>query len=113
MRRYAAVLKHRSAGYTANAMTAWKAEDRTDLNIFMKEKAISHLYFRTLYPGRWEHPLFAMVHAKSDDELKNLIDGLSEKSGIKDYLVLYSLKEYKKKRVRYFSEEFKEWKAES
>lgn len=110
MRRYAAVLKHRSAGYTANAMTAWKTDDRTDMELFVNENAISHLYFRTVYPGRWEHPLFAMIHAKSDDELNNIINGLSEKSGIKDYLSLSSLKEFKKKRVRYFSEEFKEWK---
>ncbi len=110
MRRYAAVLKHRSAGYTANAMTAWKADDKMDINLFMNEKAISHLYFRTVYPGRWEHPLFAMIHAKSDDELNDILKRLSDKSGVKDYLALSSLKEYKKKRVRYFSEEFKEWK---
>ena len=110
MRRYAAVLKHRSAGYTANAMTAWKTDEKTDLELFIKEKAISHLYYRTVYPGRWEHPLFAMIHAKSDEELNDILKRLSEKSGIKDYLSLSSLKEFKKKRVRYFSEEFKEWK---
>jgi len=110
MRRYAAVLKHQSAGYTANAMTAWRSDDSTDIKLFMNEKSISHLYFRTVYPGRWEHPLFAMIHAKSDDELNSIINRLSENSGIKDYLALSSLKEYKKKRVRYFSEEFKEWK---
>jgi len=110
MRRYAAVLKHRSAGYTSNAMTAWKTDDNTDMGLFMKEKAISHLYYRTVYPGRWEHPLFAMIHAKSDEELNDILKRLSEKSGIKDYLSLSSLKEFKKKRVRYFSEEFKEWK---
>jgi len=110
MRRYAAVLKHRSAGYTANAMTAWKTDGKTDMELFINEKAISHLYFRTVYPGRWEHPLFAMIHAKSDDELMDIINRLSDKSGIKDYLSLSSLKEFKKKRVRYFSEEFKEWK---
>lgn len=110
MRRYAAVLKHRSAGYIANAMTAWKIDDNTDINLFINEKAISHLYLRTVYPGRWEHPLFAMIHAKSDDELKNIVTGLSVKSGIGDYLALSSIKEFKKKRVRYFSEEFNEWK---
>lgn len=110
MRRYAAVLKHRSAGYTANAMTAWKSDDMTDLDIFIKEKSISHLYLRTVYPGRWEHPLFAMIHAKSGNELKSIINNLSEKSGVTDYLALESLKEFKKKRVTYFSEEFKEWK---
>ena len=110
MRRYAAVLKHMSAGYKANAMTAWKTDDRTDMELFIKEKSISHLYFRTLYPGKWEHPLFAMIHAKTDDDLNDIIKHLSEKSGIKDYLSLSSLKEFKKKRVRYFSEEFNEWK---
>jgi len=110
MRRYAAVLKHQSAGYKANAMTAWKTDRSADMELFMKSKAISHLYFRTVYPGRWEHPLFAMIHAKTDDELKNIINELSERSGITDYLELSSLKEFKKKRVRYFSEEFNEWK---
>lgn len=110
MRRYSAVLKHRSAGYISNAMTTWKIDDNTDLDLFKKEKAISHLYLRTVYPGRWEYPLFAMIHAKTDNELENIINGLSEKSGIKDYQVLTSLREFKKRRVRYFSEEFKEWK---
>lgn len=110
MRRYAAVLRHLKAGYTSNAMTAWKVYADTDIEAFLKEKAISHLYFRTVYPGRWEHPLFAMVHARSDVELKSIINRLSDISGIKDFLSLSSLKEFKKKRVRYFSEEFNEWK---
>lgn len=110
MRRYAAVLRHTKAGFTSNAMTAWKADAHTDIEQFLKEKAISHLYFRTVYPGRWEHPLFAMIHARSDDELKSIINRLSDTSGINDYLSLSSLKEFKKKRVKYFTEEFNEWK---
>ncbi|MCL1865302.1 MAG: Lrp/AsnC family transcriptional regulator [Spirochaetes bacterium] len=110
MRRYAAVLKHRSAGYKTNAMTAWKPNDLSNTDCFKESKSVSHLYFRTIHPGRWEYPLFAMIHAKSDEELKSVIDELSDKSGIKDFLVLSSIKEFKKKRVRYFSEEFNEWK---
>ncbi len=110
MKRYAAVLKHRSAGYTSNAMTAWKIDMKTDFELFIQEGAISHLYLRTVYPGRWEHPLFAMIHAKSEDELKDIINRLSTKSGIKDYLALSSLKEFKKQRIKYFSEDFNEWK---
>jgi DNA-binding Lrp family transcriptional regulator len=110
MRRYAAVLRHRSAGYRSNAMTAWKADDLSNIDFFKESKSVSHLYFRTIHPGRWEHPLFAMIHAKSDEELKSIIDELSAKSGIKDFLVLSSIKEFKKKRVKYFSEEFDEWK---
>jgi DNA-binding Lrp family transcriptional regulator len=110
MRRYAAVLRHVKAGYSSNAMTAWKVDNNTDIEIFLMEKTVSHLYFRTIYPGRWEYPLFAMIHARSGNELDAIIKSLSEKSGIMDYIVLPSLKEFKKKRVKYFSEEFNEWK---
>ena len=110
MRRYAAVLRHRKAGYSANAMTAWKPNDSCNIDFFKESKHISHLYYRTIHPGRWEHPLFAMIHAKSDEELKSIIEELSAKSGIKDFLALSSIREFKKKRVRYFSEEFNEWK---
>ena len=110
MRRYAAVLRHRKAGYRANAMTAWKPDDSCNIDFFKESKHISHLYFRTIHPGRWEHPLFAMIHAKSDEELKSIIEELSDRSRIKDFLALSSIKEFKKKRVRYFSEEFNEWK---
>ena len=113
MRRYAAVLRHREAGFTSNAMTAWKTGPDFDPEIFRDNKAITHLYLRTLFPGKWEYPLFAMIHARSGDELKSIVDDLAERSGIDDYLVLDSLREFKKSRGRYFSEEFKQWKREN
>ncbi len=113
MRRYAAVLRHREAGYTSNAMTAWKTGANFNPDIFSKNNAITHLYLRTIYPGKWEYPLFAMIHARSDDELKRIVNDLSEKSGIDDYLVLNSLREFKKTRVQYFSDEFTKWKREN
>ncbi|MBP7735933.1 MAG: Lrp/AsnC family transcriptional regulator [Spirochaetes bacterium] len=117
LRRYAAVLRHREAGYRSNAMTVWKPGDGSDIErivkIFHDSHLISHLYLRTLYPGKWEYPLFAMIHARSDDQLRNMIEELSEKSGIDDYQVLYSLKEFKKERVVYFSPRFKEWERQA
>jgi len=77
---------------------------------FMEERAVTHLYVRTLHPGRWEYPLFAMVHARSAEEMEGLLDGLARHSGLSDRLVLRSLHEYKKKKVLYFSSAFKEWK---
>lgn len=113
MRRYAAVLRHRKAGYAANAMTAWKpggAQGDGDIaRVFGSVRNISHLYFRTVIPGKWEHPLFAMIHARSDGELDGLIRDLAKESGIRDYLVLKTLREFKKQRVKYFSEDLKEW----
>ncbi len=113
MRRYAAVLKHYHAGFTANAMTAWKlpsgADTDAEIRVFASHRGISHLYMRTVHPGKWEYPLFAMVHARSEAELAGIISELEAHSGISDYLTLRSLKEYKKKRVTYFSPEFDEW----
>ena len=110
MRRYAAVLRHGNAGYTVNSMTAWRPEADYNIEPFSESRFVSHLYFRTVFPGKWEHPLFAMIHARSEDELDSIIKELSAKSGIKDFISLVSLKEFKKKRVTYFSESFKEWK---
>jgi len=116
MRRYAAVLRHRTTGFGINAMTAWKPDrhlsDATLMNVFGSVRNISHLYLRDTYPGRWEYPLFAMIHARSEEELDDIITGLREKSGISDYLVLRSVKEFKKERVKYFSHRFKEWKEQ-
>lgn len=113
LRRYSAVLRHREVGYSANAMTAWKPGSGADIrhiaDLFSGSRSISHLYMRTLYPGRWEYPLFAMIHARTDEELKKIIEELSSASGMSDYLVLNSVKEFKKERVTYFSPEFTEW----
>lgn len=116
IRRYAAVLRHRTTGFRINAMTAWKPgsplSDETLMDVFGSVRNISHLYLRDTYPGRWEHPLFAMIHARSEEELDEIITGLTVKSGISDYLVLRSVKEFKKERVKYFSHRFNEWKEQ-
>jgi DNA-binding Lrp family transcriptional regulator len=113
MRRYAAVLRHMNAGYTHNAMTVWKFPDNetalSGIDAFIRESAVSHLYRRTIHPGKWEYPLFAMIHAKSNSELTDVIRRLSQKSGIADYQVLKSLRELKKLRVVYFSANFEKW----
>lgn len=113
MRRYSAIVRHYRAGYQSNAMTVWRPRDLTHLHeiidIFKTEPSISHLYRRTVFPGRWEYPLFAMIHAKYDHALDAVITRLAEKSAIGDYRVLRSLAEFKKQRVRLSLEEFNDW----
>ncbi len=113
LRRYSAVLRHHAAGYSANAMTAWKIDRLTDDDImaaFGKNPHISHLYIRETTPGTWEYPLFAMIHAKTEAKLDAIIAELSSASGVNDFCVLKTLKEFKKERVEYFSKEFEKWK---
>ncbi len=114
MRRYAGVLRHQKAGYTSNAMTVWRPDGTESLDsaasLMSRERSVSHLYVRTVHEGRWEYPLFAMIHAKSDSELSSIIDGIAHRSGITDYRVLKSVKELKKMRVRYFTGELDSWR---
>lgn len=113
MRRYSSVLRHRKAGYKVNGMSVWKMNENLDSRsieeIFKDEQAISHLYLRTVYPGRWEYPLFAMIHAHSDEELNEIVETLAKKSGLSEYSVLTTLEEFKKTRVKYYTKDFDEW----
>lgn len=113
LKRLSAVLRHHKSGYTHNGMSVWQLPPGSDpdsvAEIFRKEPSVSHLYKRTVYPGKWEYPLFAMIHATSDNELKSIIHNLSKKSGLDNYQVLTTIRELKKERVHYFSDEFEQW----
>ncbi len=113
MRRYAAVIRHYKAGFTSNAMTVWKPKADADINSvttpFIQESTVTHLYLRTVYPGKWEYPLFAMIHAKTDESLHSKVRQLALQSNVDDYQVLTTLREFKKQRVAYFSSAFEIW----
>jgi siroheme decarboxylase len=104
MRRFAAILRHRQAGFTANGMIVWKIpEDNVD------EKGIkiasfpqvSHCYRRPIYPD-WEFNLFSMIHARTIEAAEKIAKEISTVIGIEEYKILFSSREFKKERVRYF-----------
>ncbi|MBI5830951.1 MAG: Lrp/AsnC family transcriptional regulator [Armatimonadetes bacterium] len=107
MRRFAAVLHHRKAGFGANAMGVWTVpEDRIEaLGQQMAHfRAVSHCYHRPSYPD-WPYSLFTMIHGRDTDECEAAAAAISQATGISEYHLLYSDKEYKKTRVRYFAED--------
>ncbi len=111
MRRFSAVLYHRKAGFRANAMGVWKVPDeRIDEvgNIFAQYQAVSHCYQRPVYED-WPYALFSMVHGRTVEECEAVLRAMSQESGITDYASLYSTREYKKTRVRYFTPEMEAW----
>lgn len=111
MRRFSAVLFHRKAGFRANAMGVWKVPDERIEevgNMFAQYQAVSHCYQRPVYED-WPYALFSMVHGRSVEECQSLLDAMSEESGLTDYASLYSTREYKKTRVRYFTPEMEAW----
>jgi DNA-binding Lrp family transcriptional regulator len=117
MRRFAAVLHHRKAGFGANAMGVW-AGPQDDPEALKKLgetmagfRAVSHAYQRPSYPD-WPYNLFTMVHGKSEQECEQTLQAIAEATGITDRHALYSTKEFKKVRVRYFTDEEMKWEAE-
>ncbi|NPA53963.1 MAG: Lrp/AsnC family transcriptional regulator [Aquificae bacterium] len=111
MRRFAAILFHRKAGFRANGMTVWKVPEEKVEEVGYKlasYKAVSHCYKRTTNE-KWQYNIFAMTHAQSKEELEELVKEMSKETGIKEYKILYSTREFKKKRIKYFSEDFYKW----
>ncbi|MHB9036021.1 MAG: siroheme decarboxylase subunit beta [Armatimonadota bacterium] len=107
MRRFAAVLRHREAGYKFNAMVCWRvAPDMIDAmgSKFAQHPVVSHCYERPTFPD-WPYALYTMVHARSKDELDRMISELVAASQNSEHLVLETVAEFKKTRVQYFRAE--------
>jgi DNA-binding Lrp family transcriptional regulator len=114
MRRFSAVLNHRKAGFTANGMGVWAVPPEKTEEIGPKMaayKAVSHCYLRPTYED-WPYSIFTMVHGRSVEEVEDVIRAMEEETGIHQYAVLYSTKEYKKTRVQYFTPEMEAWEKE-
>ncbi len=111
MRRFATILNHRKAGFGANAMSVWVVPEDKGEEIgkeMASFSAVSHCYLRPSYPN-WPYNLFAMVHAKTQDECDTLIEEMAKESGLTEYGKLYSTVEFKKQRLVYFDSAFEEW----
>src|SRR5438093_1981297 len=104
MRRFAAILRHRDAGFTANGMVVWKVPDLKIDEVGKKLAAfpqVSHCYRRPIYPD-WQFNLFSMIHARTIEAAEKIAVQMSESIGINDYMILFSSREFKKERVKYF-----------
>ena len=104
MRRYSAVLHHRRAGFMANAMVVWKVPtERSEEvgRIMASSPWVTHCYERPTFPD-WDYTHFTMIHAPTKGECEEVAEEISKKTNVRDYMLLYSTREYKKTRVRYF-----------
>ena len=113
LRRVAAILFHRRAGFSANGMGVWKVpEDRiAELGPRMAAvRGISHCYRRPTYPD-WPYSVFTMAHGRSKEECDAVLDGVAAVCGLggDDRSTLYSSTEFKKIRLHYFTPDYAEW----
>lgn len=114
LRRIAAILRHREAGFGANAMAVWRVpQDRV---VAVGERmasfaAVSHCYQRPTYPD-WPYNVFTMIHGRKVGECRAVAEAISRDTGLTDYAMLFSTKEYKKVRLRLFVPELDGWEAQ-
>ncbi len=104
MRRYSAVLHHRRAGFRANAMAVWRvppeqAQEAGD--IMARSPNVSHCYQRPAYDD-FPYSHYTMLHAATPEQCQAIAREISQATGITDYLMLFSSREFKKTRVKYF-----------
>ncbi|MGD0197622.1 MAG: Lrp/AsnC family transcriptional regulator [Solirubrobacteraceae bacterium] len=113
LRRVAAILYHRRAGFSANGMGVWKvpAEQIAELGPRMASfRGISHCYQRPTYED-WPYSVFTMAHGRSKEECDAVLEAIALDTGIADRATLYSSTEFKKIRLLYFTDDFRLWEA--
>lgn len=111
LRRVAGVLYHHKVGFQANGMSVWRvpAEQAESIGQQVASfQAVSHCYLRTTSPS-WSHNLFAMIHGKTRHDVEQVVQAIRQETQLQDHLVLYSIREFKKKRILYFSPDLHLW----
>jgi DNA-binding Lrp family transcriptional regulator len=114
LRRVAAILFHRRAGFSANGMGVWKVPDDRILELGGRMSAfrgISHCYQRPTYED-WPYSVFTMAHGRSKEECDAILDSIAEDTGISERATLYSSTEFKKIRLLYFTDDYRAWERE-
>jgi siroheme decarboxylase len=103
IRKFAALVRHREAGFTRNAMVVWAVSDEqcdevgTRLATF---REVTHCYLRTP-PFEGKYKIFTMIHLQ-DGPLDTLLEKMAAAVSVPDYIVLESLAELKKTSMEYF-----------
>lgn len=116
LRRVAAILFHRRAGFSANGMGVWKVPEEEIMDVggrMASFRGISHCYQRPTYED-WPYSVFTMAHGRSKEECDAILDSIAEECGMgpDDRATLYSSTEYKKIRLHYFTDDYARWEAE-
>jgi siroheme decarboxylase len=116
LRRVAAILYHRRAGFSANGMGVWRVPEPDVLEVGRRMAAvrgISHCYQRPTYAD-WPYSVFTMAHGRSKEECDAILDRIAEDHGLHgdDRAVLYSSTEFKKVRLQYFVDDYARWEQE-
>ncbi len=113
LRRFAAILNHRQAGFRANGMAVWKVPTERTVEVgqlVAGYRNVSHCYERPTYAD-WPYSVFSMIHHQKMAGVEEIAKAISDEIGITEYEVLYSTTEYKKIRLPYFIDAYEHWES--
>ncbi len=104
IRRFGATLRHQEAGFSSNAMVAWIVPDDKieEVGRTMAEfSEVTHCYQRKPQKD-WKYNLFTMVHGDDKEACYMVAKRMSQATGMDEYILLFSEKEFKKTSMAYF-----------
>ena len=104
IRRFGATLRHQEAGFSANAMVAWMVPEGSIEEVGRAMAAfreVTHCYQRQPFKD-WKYNLYTMVHGDSEEQCYQIAEKMSAETGMTDYVLLFSEKEFKKTSMKYF-----------
>jgi len=104
IRRFGATLRHQEAGFSANAMVAWRVPDERITEVGERLagfREVTHCYQRVMHQ-KWPYNLYTMLHGKSEEQCRQLAGKMSRAVGIDNYILLFSTEEFKKTSMEYF-----------
>jgi siroheme decarboxylase len=107
VRRFGAAVRHYKLGYVANGMSVWNVPEARieDVGrIFAARREVSHCYERERIPG-FPYNVFGMVHGRAPEDVTRAVAAMAEASGLTEYDILWSAREFKRDSMLYFLEE--------
>jgi DNA-binding Lrp family transcriptional regulator len=102
IRKFGLFVWKRKLGVAANAMVVWAVpQERVQkagesLSGF---KEVTHCYERRTTP-HWRYNLYTMVHGTKRKTVTEFVKKLSDTVGVKDYAILFSVKEFVRRSTR-------------
>lgn len=106
IRRFGVVVRHRSLGYRANAMTVWDVPDdrvRAAGRTLATLPYVTLAYRRPRRPPDWPYNLFCMIHGRERAAVLRLVEEATAKAGLADCgrSILFSDRAFKQRGARY------------
>lgn len=101
--RLGVIVRHRSLGFTANAMVVWDVADTSEAGPALASlPGVTLAYERRPVTGVWPYRLYCMIHARTRHEALDVLESAKALPAlaVADHLVLFSTRCFKQSGAR-------------